>query len=73
METYNKKILNFMFDEISNIKNPRFLEFGVKEGRSTKFFLNLCEQNDGKLTSVDKDDYSNLFDSQKWQFINPTK
>ena len=58
-----------MFEEISNIKKPRFLEFGVKEGRSTKFFLDLCELNDGELTSIDKDDYSNLFDSKKWKFI----
>ena len=58
-----------MFDEISKIKNPKFLEFGVKEGRSTKLFLELCEANDGRLISIDKDDYSNLFSNQKWKFI----
>ncbi len=70
MEDYNNKISNFMFNEFSNIKNPRFLEFGVKEGRSTKLFLELCEKNDGKLISVDKEDYSNLFSNSRWKFIN---
>ena len=47
--------------DLSKINNPQIVEFGVREGRSTKLFLDLCDQNNGKLFSVDIDDYSNLF------------
>jgi len=36
MTDYILKINDFMFKEIEHIQNPNFLEFGVKEGRSTK-------------------------------------
>ena len=39
-------------------KDGLILEFGVREGRSTKMFLDLCRVNAGKLLSVDVDDYS---------------
>lgn len=69
MFDYNYKINNFILPSIKNIKNPKILEFGVKEGRSTKLFLDLCELNDGELISVDIDDYSNLYDNKKWTFL----
>ena len=69
MSDYISKINNFMFKEIQHIQNPRFLEFGVKEGRSTKIFLDLCKKNNGKLISVDINDYSNIFDDINWKFI----
>ena len=69
MLDYISKINDFMFNEIKHIKKPLFLEFGVKEGRSTKLFLDLCKKNDGKLISIDIDDYSNLFDDKNWKFI----
>lgn len=70
MNEYNYKIDEFMLKELTNIKNPTFLEFGVKEGRSTKKFLELCEKNNGNLISVDVDDYKNLSSSPKWKFIH---
>ena len=39
MSDYISKINDIMFKEIQHIQNPSFLEFGVKEGRSTKIFL----------------------------------
>jgi predicted O-methyltransferase YrrM len=58
-----------MFDTIKEIKSPKVLEFGVKEGRSTKMFLDLCKNNDGKLISVDINDYKDLFKDSNWNFI----
>ena len=58
-----------MYQKIKNIKEPTIIEFGVKEGRSTKIFLEMCKNNDGKLFSIDTDDYSSLFTNPKWNFI----
>ena len=65
-----KKISDFIFDDIKYIKNPQILEFGVREGVSTKFFLDLCKKNNGKCISIDMNDYSNLFNDKNWQFIH---
>ena len=70
MHNYDYKINNSIKPYISNLKNLNILEFGVKEGRSTKIFLELCKTNFGKLYSIDKDDYSNLFNDKNWIFIN---
>ena len=69
MSEYEYKIKNFIEDQIKNIKNPSIIEFGVKEGRSTKMFLDLCEKNNGELFSIDITDYSNLFNDKNWNFI----
>ena len=72
-ETSNKfgqKISNFIFEHEKYKKNLNILEFGVREGISTKMFLDLCKLNLGKLISVDIDDYSNLLNSDKWKFIH---
>ncbi len=69
MTNYNYKIKNFLEDQIKHINNPIIIEFGVKEGRSTKMFLDLCEKKDGELFSIDVNDYSKLFNSKKWNFI----
>ena len=69
MSTYDYKIQDFMYQKIKNIKEPTIIEFGVKEGRSTKIFLEMCKNNDGKLFSIDTDDYSSLFTNPKWNFI----
>ncbi len=53
----------------STIK-PIILEFGVRHGISTEFFLSVCEKNDGFLYSVDMDDTSKKFNSKKWKFIH---
>jgi hypothetical protein len=67
---YIIKINKFIFDNEKNKKNINILEFGVREGRSTKLFLDLCSINCGKLISVDIDDYSNLFINNNWTFIH---
>ena len=68
-QNYKDKINNFILDHEINKKNINILEFGVREGRSTKMFLDLCTSNGGKLISVDIDDYSNLFSDNNWTFL----
>ena len=65
-ENYQNKIDDFILDDKKNIN---ILEFGVREGRSTKKFLEMCTRNGGKLISVDIDDYSDLFKNNNWTFI----
>ena len=67
---YIEKLRSFFYEDIKNTKNIKILEFGVREGNSTKFFLELCKKNNGKLYSVDIDDYSKLFNDNNWKFIN---
>ena len=67
---YERKLNNFMISEIKHLKNFNILEFGVNKGISTKMFLELCNTNNGKLYSVDVDDYSNLFFDKNWKFIH---
>ena len=69
MSDYLHKIDTFLEKDLFKINNPQIIEFGVREGRSTKLFLDLCDQNNGKLFSVDIDDYSNLFTNKNWKFI----
>ena len=69
MPDYDYKIEVFLKDQIQKISNPNILEFGVREGRSTKIFLDLCKQKNGKLFSVDVDDYSHLFNDKNWTFL----
>ena len=68
-QSYKDKISSYILDHEINKKNLNILEFGVREGRSTKMFLDICAKNNGKLTSVDIDDYSNLFSDNNWKFI----
>ena len=69
MSDYDYKIEVFLKDQIQKITNPNILEFGVREGRSTKIFLDLCKKKNGKLFSVDVDDYSHLFNDKNWTFL----
>ena len=69
MKLYEKEKLEFIKKKISNIPNPNILELGVQSGNSTKMFLEICEKNDGFLTSIDIDDCSNVSKSSKWKFI----
>ena len=64
------KLSGFIFNDIKDIKNPQILEFGVRKGVSTRFFLDLCNKNNGKCISVDINDYSHLFDDKNWKFIH---
>lgn len=54
---------------INKFSKPKILEFGVQSGSSTKKFLEICQINNGKLYSVDIDNYSNLFKDDNWTFI----
>ena len=69
MSNYDYKIKVFLEDQIQQISQPNILEFGVREGRSTKIFLDLCKKKGGHLFSIDVDDYSNLFKDQNWTFL----
>ena len=42
---------------------------GVQKGTSTNIFLEICDKNDGYLTSVDIDDCSEVSDNRRWKFI----
>ena len=68
-QNYQNKITNFILDHEINKKNLNILEFGVRERRSTKMFLDICAKNKGKLISVDIDDYSNLYNDNNWTFL----
>ena len=60
----------FNFD-LSNIRSPKILEFGVSErGVSTDFFFKYCKNNNGNLYSVDTKDYSFRHNDIQWHFIN---
>ena len=69
LQNYQDKITKFILDHEIDKKNINILEFGVREGRSTKMFLDICAKNEGKLISVDVDDYSNLFNDNNWTFL----
>ena len=62
--------LFFIYKDIEKIKNIKILELGVREGISTSLFLKLCEDNDGKMISVDIEDCSHLYQNNRWNFIH---
>lgn len=69
MDYHKEKLFSFVLPKIINIKNPIILELGVREGKSTKMFIDLVEKNNGQLISIDIDDYGYLFKSKNWKFI----
>jgi len=70
-DRHKRKFLDFIFNQIKNLKNPKILEFGVSDkAMSTSFFLDLCEKNNGNLISVDVNNYKSKFNSSRWHFIN---
>ena len=69
MRPFEKEKLDLMKNELLNIQKPQILELGVERGKSTKMFLEICDQNDGQLTSIDINDCSNVSDNSKWHFI----
>ena len=69
MEKFENK-LNLIKERIKDIEKPLILELGVKEGRSTKMFLEVCDRNDGNLISIDILDYSKVSSNPKWKFIH---
>ena len=69
MDHHKRKLYSFLLPKIKNIKKPNILELGVREGKSTKMFIDLVQNNNGKLFSVDVDDYGHLFSANSWKFI----
>ena len=69
METFTQK-LSLIKEYIKDIDKPTILELGVQEGRSTKMFLEICDQNDGDLISVDVLDCSKVSNNPRWKFIH---
>lgn len=67
---YISKLKSFFYEDIKNIQNISILEFGVRDGNSTVFFLDICDANNGKLYSVDINNYSHLFKKDNWKFIH---
>ena len=68
-QDYLEKIRTFILENEKKKKKINILEFGVREGRSTRMFLDICKNNNGRLISVDVEDYSNLFKDKNWTFI----
>ena len=62
--------LDYMIERIKHFQNIKILELGVKEGTSTKKFIELCNLNNGFLTSIDINDCSNVVKSDRWKFIH---
>ena len=70
MKFFEKEKLEIIKNKIIDIKNINILELGVQRGNSTKMFLELCEQNNGQLTSIDIEDCSYVSNNEKWEFIH---
>ena len=70
MNDYDNKLEKFLIPLIKDIKMPKIFEMGVRDGRSTKKIINICDKNNGKLYSVDIDDCSNISSNKKWKFIH---
>ena len=66
---YSIKLNNFLFNDIKNFKKTNILEFGVRNGVSTKKFLEHCNKNKCKLYSIDIDDCSSVSEDKNWKFI----
>ena len=70
VDDYFIKLEESTLEYLNGVIEPVILEFGVRHGISTGFFLNICEKKDGFLYSVDMDDSSKKFNSNKWKFIH---
>ena len=66
---YENKV-QYIVNLIKDIKNINILELGVREGISTKKFLEVCKKNNGNLTSIDIEDCSEVSDDPNWKFIH---
>tara|TARA_Y100000591_G_C21591064_1_gene573166 strand:- start:3 stop:638 length:636 start_codon:yes stop_codon:yes gene_type:complete len=66
---YENKI-DYIVNLVKDLKNINILELGVREGISSKKFLEICNQNNGKLVSIDIDDCSKVSNDKRWTFIH---
>ena len=62
--------LDYIIQRIKGFKKIQILELGVQNGVSTKRFIDLCDINDGFLTSIDIKDCSNVIKNDRWKFIH---
>ncbi len=69
MDDFNYKLDHSLIPLIKKFDKPIILELGVQKGRSTKKFLEICKQNNGKLFSIDLDDCSEVSSDTNWKFI----
>ena len=65
-----KEKLDIIKEHILDIHKINILELGVRKGNSTKMFLDVCERNDGHLTSIDIEDCSKVANNKRWNFIH---
>ena len=63
------KLKKIIEKDIENKKNIKILEFGVNFGDSTKFFLDICEKNNGSLISIDTEECRSKINSTKWKLL----
>jgi predicted O-methyltransferase YrrM len=61
--------LEYILNRIKNINNIQILELGVRNGNSTKLFIEICDRNLGNLMSVDINDCSKVISNKRWKFI----
>lgn len=69
MKYFEQEKLEIIRSKISDIKSPNILELGVQKGNSTLMFLDVCNKNDGYLTSIDIKDCSSVSKDKRWKFI----
>ena len=69
MKYFEKKKIELIKNKISDINNITILELGVQKGNSTKMFLEVCNKNNGNLTSIDIKDCSSVTEDKRWEFI----
>ena len=65
-DRHKRKFIDFIYKSVVDVKEIKILEFGVRHGISTEFFLKFCEKKNGFLYSVDMDDSSKKFNSNNW-------
>ena len=66
---FREKLFDYIYQDILKIDKPNIVEFGVHAGYSTSLFLDICKLNNGKLYSVDVNDFSQTFNDPNWNFI----
>lgn len=66
---FKEKFFDYIYQDLLKFDQPNILEFGVHAGFSTSIFLDICKLNNGKLFSVDVNDYSESFKDKNWTFI----
>ena len=68
MDEYSLKLDKFLIPIVSKINNPIILELGVENGVSTRKFLKVCSEKNGKLYSIDVNNCSEVSKDKNWEF-----